>query len=292
MPAIVSGYKVDRPKLQKPFRLIVGGGSGCGKSYWVKELVEQNLFSSTFDKIILNYPEYLSESPLYFDDVNVEYRAGLIDEEYIATIPKNSLIILDDLMTEIGDSKAILKLMSVAARKRNISVILITQNVYQQGKQFRNIRLNATGFVLFKFHAGTDVNKRLIKDLGFKESVPDRILKSIYSERYGYIFLNVHPERHYDFGACRSNIFEKYISIFNNMEYIAIPKSDFLKYFKVIEDKKNSLKAIKNEIAFRKRKNRKRPKKYQESDSSEEEETKWKHSRSESSSEESDSEIE
>jgi hypothetical protein len=38
------------------------------------------------------------------------------------------------------------------------------------------------------------------------------------------------------------------------MEYIAIPKTEFIKHFKIIEAKKGSLRAIKNEIEIGKTK--------------------------------------
>ena len=226
MPVVVEGRTVSSPFLQKPFRLMVCGGSGCGKSLFVKELVEKNYFASSFDKIIYNYPEYLNEIPLELD-VDVECKKGLLTQEYFASVPRNTLVILDDLMLEVGCAKEIVKLFAVTARKRDISLILITQNVYHQSRHFRNIRLNATGFVLFKFYAGTDVNFRLIRDLGMQSILPKKLLDEIYTERYQYIFIDIHPDCQYDFGRCRGNIFEKYISVYNKMEYIALPKSEF-----------------------------------------------------------------
>ena len=38
------------------------------------------------------------------------------------------------------------------------------------------------------------------------------------------------------------------------MEYIAIPKAEFIKHFKILEAKKGSVRAIKNEIEIRKTK--------------------------------------
>ena len=76
------------------------------------------------------------------------------------------MIIYDDLMNEFGKSDEIMKLFSVIARKRNLSVIFLVQNMYEQGKHFRNIRLNATGLVLFNFYAASDVNKRVLRDFG------------------------------------------------------------------------------------------------------------------------------
>lgn len=250
---LINGREILDTKLEKPFRLIVGGGSGSGKTSFVKNLVNENHFSTPFDKIIYFYPDYLQEIPTEFDQI-VEYNAGLCDINYLAGIQKNTLLIFDDMMTECGNSNDIMKLFSVIARKKNISLIFLVQNIYDNSKQFRNIRLNATGFVLFKFYAATDVTKRLFRDLGIKSLMSQSLLNEIYSKNFAYIFVNVHPERHSDFITVRSNILDKYFSVYNKMEYVAIPKPDFIKYFKIIEAKKGSIKAIKNEVKIGKTK--------------------------------------
>jgi len=248
---LITAHEIPDSKLEKPFRLIVGGGSGSGKTEFVKKLVNENHFSSPFEKIVYCYPEYLVDVPAEFDQI-VEYQPGICDLEYFASLPKNSLVILDDMMSECGNSDEIMKLFSVVARKRNLSVIFIVQNIYDKGKQFRNIRLNATGFVLFKFYAATDITRRILRDLSCVDLIRKRHLDQIYAEKFAYIFIDVHPERHSDFCTIRSNIFERNYDLFYKMEYIAIPKSEFIKYFKVVEAKKGTIKAIKNEIKIRK----------------------------------------
>ena len=181
MPCIIEGREIEGLKLQKPFRIIVAGGSGCGKTEFVKKLVNKNFFESKFDNIIYIYPDYLNEVPAEFDKF-VEYLPGLPSQEYFASLDKNSLVIIDDMMSETSQSETIMKLFSVTARKRNISLILMTQNIYHGGKHFRNIRLNASGFVLFKFYAGVDVNTRFLRDLGLTKVVNRNLLEKIYAE--------------------------------------------------------------------------------------------------------------
>ena len=261
MPRIVEGRAISDIKLEKPFKLIVGGGSGAGKSEFIKKIVDKNFFSSSFSRIIYSYPNYLNDIPIEFKTL-VEYRQGVLSEECIQDLKPNSLLIIDDLMRECAESNIIENLFAVTARKRNISVVLVTQNVYYQGKHFRNIRLNATGFVLFKFYAGVDINWRLIRDLGLQNIMPKPCLESIYSERYSYIFINIHPNRQTDFGIVASNIFKNNFSLYHmGMEYYAIRKSDFIKYFKIVESKKNTVKAIKNEIEVKQTKKHKRKEK-------------------------------
>ena len=250
-PSSVFGKEIFDSKLEKPFRLIIGGGSGTGKTTVLKQLVDKSHFSSPFDKIVYCYPDYLEEVPTEFDQI-VEYRPGLCDLQYCSSLPRNSLIIYDDMMNECGNSSDVMKLFSVIARKRNLSIIFIVQNIYDNSKQFRNIRLNATGFILFKFYAACDVTKRILRDLGIQPLLPKRLLDDIYAKRFAYIFINVHPQRHSEFITVRGNIFDPYFTVFHKMEYVAIPKSDFLKYFKIAEIKDDTIRAIKNEITIRK----------------------------------------
>lgn len=259
MPKVVEGFLVDPPKLQKPFRLLVAGGSGSGKSCFVQRLVEEKYYENDFNNIIYVYPDYLDQCPTDFHtDTNVESLAGLPDKSTLAAIEPNTLIILDDMMMETAKSDDVVKLFTVIARKKNISVILIVQNIFQQGKHFRTIRLNATGIVMFKFYAGVDSNYRILRNLGLISRIPKQLLDDIYSTRYQYIYIDLHPNRQYDYSAVRGNIFDKFSRIYYNMEYVAIPKSDFLKYFKIIKSTQGKVKAIKNEIEIKKKHKRRR----------------------------------
>ena len=288
MTKLVEGLKINSIKLEKPFRLIVGGGSGSGKSFFVQKLIEENHFQSSFEQIKYIYPDYLDECPTEFDtECHVECIPGLPDKRTLSLIETNSLVIIDDLMLEVSKCEDIARLFTVIARKKNISVILIVQNVYQQGKQFRNIRLSATGIVLFKFYAGIDSNYRILRDVGLASYISKKTVEEIYSTRYRYIYLDLHPNRQSDFIAIRTNIFEKYPIFYYNMEYVAIPKADFIKYFKIIESKKGKIKAIKNAITIKKGEKSKR--KPEEKRKREEVESKR---RRESNSEKSESETE
>ena len=265
---IVNGHEIADFKLKKPFRIIVGGGSGCGKTRITKKIVDNNFFQSKFDKIIYNYPDYLNEVDVEFEQ-NVEYRPGLLNQESISLLRSNTLLIIDDLSIEVSDNKDIANLFAVETRKRNISIILINQNIYQPGKMFRNIRINATGFFLFKFHSATDINKRLIRDLGLTEFVSNKLLKKIYCDRYKYIFIDLHPNSHSQFSCLSGNVFSEFPEIYNRMKYIAIKESDFYKYFKVINSKNGELQTIKNDNKIKeKNKSKKRKIETESSDSS------------------------
>ena len=114
---VIFGKVTVDTKLEKPFRLIIGGASGCGKTSILKEIREKNHFASPFEKIVYCYPDYLDEIPTEFDQI-VEYRSGICDLEFFTALPKNTLLLFDDMMSECGESKNIMKLFSVIARKK------------------------------------------------------------------------------------------------------------------------------------------------------------------------------
>ena len=62
---------------------------------------------------------------------------------------KNCLLVFDDSCEEIFNDKEFSKL-ATAGRHRNISVIYVKHNLFQQSRRSRVIDLNTTHIVLFK----------------------------------------------------------------------------------------------------------------------------------------------
>jgi hypothetical protein len=78
-----------------------------------------------------------------FESVSVrriQFHEG-VPENFENEEGKPALIILDDLLTEVYSEKVCL-LFTQGCHHRNISVILITQNLFQQGRYCRDISLN------------------------------------------------------------------------------------------------------------------------------------------------------
>lgn len=102
-----------------------------------------------------------------------------------------SLIVLDDLMTS-AYTKAVCELFTKGSHHKNISVILITQNVFHQGKYCRDISLNCKYLVLFKNPRDKSQIFPLARQI-FPEN-PGSLVK-VYKEAtlspYGYLFLDL-----------------------------------------------------------------------------------------------------
>ena len=63
---------------------------------------------------------------------------------------ENSLVVLDDQMSEAGKLEETSNLYTKGSHNRNITVVYIVQNVFDKGKVHRTISLNSHYMVLFK----------------------------------------------------------------------------------------------------------------------------------------------
>ena len=101
MPRIIKALDIGSNLLETPFRIIVSGGSGVGKTEFVKKVVNKEFYREQIDEIVYCYPDYLDEIPTEFD-FPVNYFHGMPDLKYLSSLKSGSLLILDDMMTEVG----------------------------------------------------------------------------------------------------------------------------------------------------------------------------------------------
>lgn len=140
-------------KLEHPFTLLLAGPSGCGKTTFVCELLA-DLHDNVDTKISTVhwcYAEANAKPSFTCKDskINIAYHVGIPDT---FNNESNSplLIVLDDLMSESGSAVQVSELFTRGSHHRNISIILITQNIFHKGAHTRDISLNAKYIVLFK----------------------------------------------------------------------------------------------------------------------------------------------
>lgn len=116
------------------------------------------------------------------------------------------LIILDDLMREADG--AVVDLFTKGSHHYNVSVIFVTQNIFNQGKGRRDISLNAHYIVCFK----NPRDKQQINTLS-RQVFPEnrRYIQEAYKDAtaqpYGYLLFDLKQSTP-DLYRFRTNIFE------------------------------------------------------------------------------------
>lgn len=140
-------------KFKHPFTCMVAGPTSSGKTVFVQSLLKEMDFLidgiREVPKIVWCYGQWQSSYSQPCGETKVEYVEGLLAEESIRTEAPDVMII-DDLMNELGDDKRLADLFTKGSHHLNISLIFIVQNVFHKAKQMRTISLNCHYMVLMK----------------------------------------------------------------------------------------------------------------------------------------------
>ena len=198
-------------RLQHPFTCCCAGMTGSGKTKWVQKLLlgkEQTIHGSP-ENIVWCYGEY---QPIYTKLLthfpHLKFIKGFpanIDDVIDST--RRNLIIIDDLMSEVGNDQRVTALFTKGSHHKNLSVILILQNLFHQSKEMRTISLNSHYLVIFR----NPRDKSQINHLG-KQMYPGnmKFLQQSYndatSKPYGYLLVDLKPDTPEEI-RLRTNIF-------------------------------------------------------------------------------------
>jgi hypothetical protein len=184
-------------RLLHPFSCIVSGVSQSGKTELVKKLLCQdtNIIEPCPKRIIVSYTE---RQPAYDEmaehNNTIEFRQGLDFDmsEFDSNNP--TVIVIDDQMNDVLRNEKIQTLFTRGIHHKSVSIILLTQNFYPQGKFGRDIRLNCHYFIVMR--SPTFVSQ--IQYLG-RQVFPhhSKFLLDAYKKAtanpYSYLFINLHP---------------------------------------------------------------------------------------------------
>ncbi|GFY69225.1 uncharacterized protein TNIN_266201 [Trichonephila inaurata madagascariensis] len=182
---------MEFPNLKHPFSMMICGPSNSGKTFFVRRILETKLIKPFPPKIIWCYGIY---QKLFEKMSGIEFHEGIPSDVENIT---NALIIIDDLINEVGDDKKenLSNLFTKGSHHRDISVIFILQNIFCKGKQIRNISLNTSYVCCFK-------NVRYKQQISClaRQMYPSQLkfLLESYDEAtkvpYGYLFMDLKPE--------------------------------------------------------------------------------------------------
>ena len=139
-------------KFKHPFTCISSGPSVSGKSSFCKRFL-QNLDAlcreRDFDGCVIwcHSEKTAVLSPTVLPR-NIRINEG-VQADFDNARGRPCLVILDDLLNDVY-SKHVCDLFTKGSHHRNISVIQFTQNLFHQGRFYRDISLNAKYLVLLK----------------------------------------------------------------------------------------------------------------------------------------------
>ena len=135
-------------KFKIPSGMIISGPSSSGKTTLLLKILEnyKELFDPIPKSILYCYSEYHSYIPL-LEKSGIKICHGAPTDEMLKRLAKPMLLVLDDLMLTMND-KALSELFTIKSHHQNISVIFVTQNLFE--KSLRVARTNAQYILLMR----------------------------------------------------------------------------------------------------------------------------------------------
>lgn len=178
----------------QPFACLIAGPSQSGKSTLLTKILQQNKLLVTPQATTITYCyarwsrgfEILRtvEPPITFVE-------GLPDINSFNP-QENNILILDDLISQAENNSSIQDLFTTDSHHANISVFLISQNLFSQGRFYRTISLNCQYMLLLN----NPRDKAQINHLA-RQMYPTNphFLIECYedatSNQFGYIFIDL-----------------------------------------------------------------------------------------------------
>ena len=199
-----------------PCTVVISGPTGSGKSTFTFKILRNlnNMFSCPINKVYYFYSVW--QKSFETEDIKkIEFIKDIPNQESIEKISNNlhNLIIIDDLQTSALNSEFIANLFSRESHHRNISVFLILQNLFHQGKYSRDISLNSHYFILFKNIRDYNQIKYLGNQMGIGKKLTEAYLDAT-AEPFSYLLIDLSPLSDSSY-MLRSNILpDEYVTVY------------------------------------------------------------------------------
>ena len=241
MPITTNAIKKEKTDFISPFRMILSGSSGAGKTHFAGELLKNKLFENDIEYVYYYHPCYLEEQPVDWHEsmkIPVSYQTGLPTLEHLTSMPQNSLVVLDDLMDKCVTSEVIDHLFRVISGKRKISVMIMAQNYFVNGKFSRNIKNSCNYSVLMRNCCDATINSRAARAMNLTKPVA-LAEQSNAEKEFPYIFIDQSQKGQVSGYQIYTDIFSRYKKCYSNagMPSYIIPEKDFLSTFNILEQR-------------------------------------------------------
>ena len=186
----------DIHNIKVPFRMLICGSSGAGKTQTLLSLMYN--MPDTFEKIIITTKN--KDEPLYNYIEDKYGKKGLeikeIDKDGLPDLDKfdktqQTLLVMDDLVGEKNQKP--MEQFFLRARKKNCSLVYISQSYYAVPKMIRN---NLTYLIIKQISSMKNLTMIAREyDLGMDKKMLEKIYKNATSTKQGFLLVDLEADQ-------------------------------------------------------------------------------------------------
>lgn len=180
-------------RLSSPFTSLIAAGTGSGKTWLMKRLIDSSSSVCTEPPVEIIYC-YGAWQRLFDGMKNVTFHEGVVDfTNGISKDGKPRWVVIDDLMDKVKTNDELNSLFTKYSHHYNLSVFFLVQNLFS--KDLRTISLNCHYFFIFKNPRDSSNIMHLAKQLypGKSNFLVDSY-RDATREPYSYLFIDMKQE--------------------------------------------------------------------------------------------------
>lgn len=139
---------------QHPSTILIAGPTKSGKTVFVRRLILEKMIEPYPGRIVIVYDEPQEEyTKIATAPARVEFVKGPISQELYNSFSSHetNLLVIDDQMASAPKTGGLIsKFFTQGAHHRNLTVIYLVQNLFDQSKGMRTTKINSNYLVLYK----------------------------------------------------------------------------------------------------------------------------------------------
>jgi energy-coupling factor transporter ATP-binding protein EcfA2 len=215
-----------------PTTVLIAGPTQCGKTYFFIRALKNGLIQPEPQRIVWVFSEWQDAyTELLRDLPQVQFVKDFHAQLYESFDPRvRNLLVLDDQMENRNmhrrSNESLVKFFTQGSHHRNLTVVYIVQNLFNQDRSMRTVSLNAHYLVLFKNPRDATQIHTVASQMfpgnsevllgAFKDATATPIGGS---ETRGYLVLDLHPTT-CDALRILTNVFDEQPVAYIPQEYI------------------------------------------------------------------------